>query len=77
MFDDAARVRGDPRVDDIGPRIMPGDHSAIRVLLHEARVAGNIGGEHRGQPALNRFVPHTFPWDREFKAILEEVEEVQ
>ncbi len=43
QFDDTARMTGDGGVDDLGARGLPGVDRALRVVLHEFRVASDIG----------------------------------
>ena len=55
------RLAGDRRVDDIGAGRPPGGIGGVFVGFHEPRIAGDIGGQDRCQPALDGFFRHLLP----------------
>jgi hypothetical protein len=46
-FDDAAAVLGDPGVADFAPRCTQGRESALLILAHQPRIAGDIDPQYR------------------------------
>src|SRR5438874_9127124 len=50
-LDDAAIVLGDTRIDKLGPQRLESRQGAFLVRPHQPRVAGDIGGQDRGEAA--------------------------
>ena len=57
--EDAAPVRRDQLVDDDAARLQPGERADL-VARHQPAVAGNVGGEDRGEFALYRMDRHAW-----------------
>ena len=57
--EDAAPVRRDQLVDDGAARLQPGERADL-VARHQPAVAGNVGGEDRGEFALYRMDRHAW-----------------
>jgi hypothetical protein len=51
-LDDAAAAPGDAGVDQIAPARLEPSEGAFLVRPHQARVAGDVGGDHRGELAF-------------------------
>ena len=58
-FDDAAFVLGDFRIDEFAAMRSEPSQRASLVLAHQPRVAGDIGGEDGGEPALDALSAHS------------------
>src|ERR1041385_7003221 len=57
-LDDAPPMLRDFRVDYRPPVAFQGSQSAFLVNTHQARIAGDVRGQNRGQPSLNPILAH-------------------
>jgi len=57
--EDAAPVRRDQLIDDDAARLQPGEGADL-VARHQPAVAGDVGGENRGEFALYRMDGHVW-----------------
>ena len=60
-LDDAAVMRGDDWVEDLGSQRLKARQSAGLVGPHEPRIADRVGAQNRSKPTLCTGVRHPFP----------------